>query len=233
MEERHLSLSQVAEVMGKNERTIRRWIKSGKLRAYKPGRDYLIPQSALEELLEGSEVFPKLQARLPLLDEEASEEALVERRVRAFLSSHPSEEERVRTLERTANIIGGYNERWRLEIAEVERKGTFPYGKSIEMDALRIGIFEAIANDGTLDYAGLVDAGQLEASGEERAALNRVVAAYVEMFNLVNRMQEVERTNRESANEGIKRGLEQLEGALSRAPEEEAEQRMRERLEAR
>ncbi|MDP8952456.1 MAG: helix-turn-helix domain-containing protein [Actinomycetota bacterium] len=67
MEERHLSLGEVAEVLDKNERTIRRWIKSGKLRAYKPGRDYLIPESAIGELLEGSEVYPKdLQASLPL-----------------------------------------------------------------------------------------------------------------------------------------------------------------------
>ncbi|MDP8951766.1 MAG: helix-turn-helix domain-containing protein [Actinomycetota bacterium] len=59
MEERHLSLGEVAEVLSKNERTIRRWIKSGKLRAYKPGRDYLIPESAIGELIEGSEVYPK------------------------------------------------------------------------------------------------------------------------------------------------------------------------------
>jgi excisionase family DNA binding protein len=66
VEERHLSLSEVAERLDKSERTIRRWIKSGKLKAYKPGRDYLIPESAIAELIEGSEVFPKLQAPLPL-----------------------------------------------------------------------------------------------------------------------------------------------------------------------
>lgn len=71
MEERHLSLGEVAGVLSKNERTIRRWIKSGKLRAYKPGRDYLIPESAVGELLEGSEVFPKgLAPPLPLEDAE-------------------------------------------------------------------------------------------------------------------------------------------------------------------
>src|SRR5215212_2258108 len=42
-----------------------------------------------------------------------------ERRVRAFLEAHPSEEERVRTLEKTATDIGIYNERWSLEIAEI------------------------------------------------------------------------------------------------------------------
>lgn len=64
MEERHLSLGEVARLLDKSERTIRRWIKSGKLKAYKPGRDYLIPESAINELMEGSEVSPK--AAFPL-----------------------------------------------------------------------------------------------------------------------------------------------------------------------
>jgi putative resolvase len=55
VEERNLSLSEVAQLLGKSERTIRRWVKSGKLKAYKPGRDYLIPESAIRELIERSE----------------------------------------------------------------------------------------------------------------------------------------------------------------------------------
>jgi excisionase family DNA binding protein len=62
VEERHLSLSEVAQLLDKSERTIRRWIKSGKLRAYKPGRDYLIPESGIREFIEGSEVHPKVEA---------------------------------------------------------------------------------------------------------------------------------------------------------------------------
>lgn len=62
MEERHLSLSEVAELMEVTERTVRRWIKSGKLKAYKPGRDYRIPESAVKEFVEGSEAYPKHQA---------------------------------------------------------------------------------------------------------------------------------------------------------------------------
>jgi excisionase family DNA binding protein len=57
--EEHLSLADAAERMGISERTARRWIKSGKLRAYKPGRDYWIPESALTELVEESKVHPK------------------------------------------------------------------------------------------------------------------------------------------------------------------------------
>jgi excisionase family DNA binding protein len=51
--------------MGISERTARRWIKSGKLRAYKPGRDYWIPETALTELVEESKVSPKGGAPSP------------------------------------------------------------------------------------------------------------------------------------------------------------------------
>lgn len=64
MEEQHLSLSDVARVMGVSERTVRRWIQAGKLRAYKPGRDYRISETALREFIEESEVSPK--AAFPL-----------------------------------------------------------------------------------------------------------------------------------------------------------------------
>jgi excisionase family DNA binding protein len=63
MEDRHLSLSEVAGSMGVSERTVRRWIKSGKLRAYKPGRDYRIPESAVRTLVEESEISPKALRR--------------------------------------------------------------------------------------------------------------------------------------------------------------------------
>jgi excisionase family DNA binding protein len=66
MEDRHLSLSEVAGAMGVSERTVRRWIKSGKLRAYKPGRDYRIPESAIRTFMEESEIAPKEQRRSSL-----------------------------------------------------------------------------------------------------------------------------------------------------------------------
>ena len=63
MEERYLSLSEAADALDISERTAYRWIKSGKLRAYKPGRDYRIPEAALKEAVEGSEVHPKEESR--------------------------------------------------------------------------------------------------------------------------------------------------------------------------
>src|SRR5918998_6249081 len=65
MEDRQLSLAEVAGLMGVSERTVRRWIKSGKLRAYKPGRDYRIPESALRKFVEESEISPKARRRSP------------------------------------------------------------------------------------------------------------------------------------------------------------------------
>ena len=62
MEERHLSLSEAAAALDISERTAYRWIKSGKLRAYKPGRDYWIPESAVKEVVAQSEVRPKAES---------------------------------------------------------------------------------------------------------------------------------------------------------------------------
>ena len=78
MEDRHLSLTEVAGAMGVSERTVRRWIKAGRLKAYKPGRDYRIPESAVRKFVEDSEVFPKAAALLSLfngLEEEQRTEA--------------------------------------------------------------------------------------------------------------------------------------------------------------
>jgi len=61
VEEQHLSLSEAADALNISERTAYRWIKSGKLRAYKPGRDYWIPESAIKEVVEESRVRPKVR----------------------------------------------------------------------------------------------------------------------------------------------------------------------------
>jgi len=62
--ERHLTLKEARGELGVSERTIHRWIKSGKLKSYKPGRDHRIPESAIRKVIEESEVYPKVQASL-------------------------------------------------------------------------------------------------------------------------------------------------------------------------
>ncbi len=64
MEERRLSLKEAQAELGLSERTVHRWIKSGKLKSYKPGRDHQIPESAIRKVIEESEVYPKVQASL-------------------------------------------------------------------------------------------------------------------------------------------------------------------------
>ena len=63
-EEERLSLREAADALGVSEVTARRWIKSGKLKAHQPGRKYLIPRSAVDELLESES--PKAPSRSSL-----------------------------------------------------------------------------------------------------------------------------------------------------------------------
>lgn len=74
-EERFLSTEEVAERLQVDEQTVRRWIKSGKLEAVKPGREWRIPPSAFEALLE-SYSSPKVQA--PLSPEDAQRRSVPE-----------------------------------------------------------------------------------------------------------------------------------------------------------
>jgi excisionase family DNA binding protein len=90
VEERHLSLSEAIDVLGISERTGYRWIKSGKLRAYKPGRDYWIPESAIKEVVEESKVRPKTDRRSPYepsFNDVLAEERRLEQRIRLLNSA--------------------------------------------------------------------------------------------------------------------------------------------------
>jgi excisionase family DNA binding protein len=55
-EDRFLSLEDVAERLQVSDRTVRRWVKDGKLDAYKPGREWRIRPSDLEDFLESRKV---------------------------------------------------------------------------------------------------------------------------------------------------------------------------------
>jgi excisionase family DNA binding protein len=64
MIEERLSLRDAADELGISEVTARRWIKTGKLKAYKPGLKYLIPAGAVEELLKNTDASKKERASL-------------------------------------------------------------------------------------------------------------------------------------------------------------------------
>ena len=50
-EQEWLSLREAADALGISEVSARRWVKSGKLEAAQPGRKYIVPREAVEELL--------------------------------------------------------------------------------------------------------------------------------------------------------------------------------------
>ncbi len=52
VDERYLTLPEVAERLKVSRRTIYRWIKNGDLDAYQFGREYRITESALKNFLE-------------------------------------------------------------------------------------------------------------------------------------------------------------------------------------
>jgi excisionase family DNA binding protein len=61
----------IADELGVDVQTVRRWIQSGRLRAFKPGKEYRVREGDLEEFLAAREVRPKAQAewQRPSLDE--------------------------------------------------------------------------------------------------------------------------------------------------------------------
>lgn len=216
MEERHLSLNEVAQLLGKSERTIRRWVKSGKLKAYKPGRDYLIPESAVRDLIERSEVYPKAQLGLPF--EEPQEDELAEQQRQWFLQQAPSEDERIVRLRRTVEIATGYASRWREERGRIEEEGTYPYGKSIEMSQLWEGFDKAISVDGTYPYMIWVLGEDPEVSTTEREACLNLNDALTDMLLEIDAMRRVEAENKQRSNADAARGLEELEKSLAHTP---------------
>ena len=101
-----LSAEEVADRVGVSIYTVWRWIKQGKLRAFKPGREYRLREADLEEFLAAREVHPKVQAPLSFsrwLEERCGHSylALSEEAIENLfegLSGREDEEERKREL---------------------------------------------------------------------------------------------------------------------------------------
>jgi excisionase family DNA binding protein len=62
---KYLAPQDIADSLGVDVETVRRWIKGGRLRAFKPGKEYRIREADLEEFLREREVRPKGPARSP------------------------------------------------------------------------------------------------------------------------------------------------------------------------
>jgi excisionase family DNA binding protein len=63
--EEFLSPEEVGDRLGVSVHTVRRWIKTGNLRAFKPGKEYRVRRADLEEFLLAREVRPKAPRRSP------------------------------------------------------------------------------------------------------------------------------------------------------------------------
>jgi excisionase family DNA binding protein len=76
-----LSPEEASQRLGVSVYTVRRWIKEGKLRAFRPGKEYRIREADLEEFFRAREVVPKAPRQSPfeptLNDALADEERLV------------------------------------------------------------------------------------------------------------------------------------------------------------
>lgn len=57
--EKYYSMSEVAEIVGVNISSVRRWIKSGKLKGNKVSRNYYINAAAVKALVSGEPIEPK------------------------------------------------------------------------------------------------------------------------------------------------------------------------------
>ncbi len=58
LEERFLTVEEVTGRLRVSDQTVRRWVKSGKLTAYKPGKEVRIRPGDLEEFLEARRIRP-------------------------------------------------------------------------------------------------------------------------------------------------------------------------------
>ena len=83
----------IADELGVDVQTVRRWIQSGKLKAFRPGKEYRIREADLEEFLAAREVRPKAPRRSPsepsfndvLKDERRAEQLKYLRALRALV----------------------------------------------------------------------------------------------------------------------------------------------------
>jgi excisionase family DNA binding protein len=73
----------IADELGVDVQTVRRWIKAGDLPAFKPGKEYRVREADLQEFLAAREVRPKAPSRSPF--EPTLNDALGEERRLGYL----------------------------------------------------------------------------------------------------------------------------------------------------
>jgi excisionase family DNA binding protein len=144
-EGRFEGVEEVAERLLVDPQTVRRWIKSGKLKAYKPGREYRILSNDLDSFLEARS-SPKDRSRpSPKAPEEVGEERREPRRV--------DKEELEQTLER----LKPFNQELRQEFEQYDKEDSFPLQDRIrEVVAFEESCTADLMEQGILDFARAV-----------------------------------------------------------------------------
>jgi excisionase family DNA binding protein len=102
-----LSPQEAGDRLGVSVYTVRRWIQEGRIPAYKPGKEYRIRESDLEEFLQTREVRPKGTGRSP------SEPSLF---------NGLEEERRLRYLRPWRAFVHGLARRWETEPPRTSRE---------------------------------------------------------------------------------------------------------------
>ena len=100
-------MPEAAERLGVSVYTVRRWIKDGRLKAFRPGKEYRIREADLEEFLAAREVRPKAAGRSSL---------------EPSLLNGLEDERRATSLQSWIDLNNQLGERWEREIEERERE---------------------------------------------------------------------------------------------------------------
>jgi excisionase family DNA binding protein len=118
-----LSPEQAGERLGVSVYTVRRWIKEGRLRAFKPGKEYRIQATDLEEFLRAREVRPKAPRRSPY--EPSLLNGLEEERRR----------QRTQLLQELEQHAGFLRDRFARDVARLEHVGSLEDWELLQRDA--------------------------------------------------------------------------------------------------
>ena len=119
MAEKFLTSVQASQLLGINPDTMRRYLREGKVRALRLGRDWKIPESSLSDLARGGRLAkggkPTLPAATPAQSNQQTDfddffikaEALKMRlRAGGYTGADGADMVRIGREERTANIVG-------------------------------------------------------------------------------------------------------------------------------
>jgi excisionase family DNA binding protein len=182
-EGRFEGVEEVAERLLVDPQTVRRWIKSGNLKAYKPGREYRILSSDLDAFLEARS-SPKDRSRpSPEAPEEDSGEERPINRV-------PPEE-----LKRRIAHMKRLREHRKHEIEELERERIFdPLVWSSNMELADLGLTRLYEEMGISEFVERVNAGREMTSDEVRRLCRKFVREWDALQHLTHEARLVAQT---------------------------------------